>query len=76
MLTVKFVLWFAVLITVVSADIHCQISDVCGENIMSDGMVHKWARAFKYDGHNVHDEESSGQLSVITEDLVQKVAQK
>lgn len=26
--------------------------------------------------HNVHDEESSGQLSVITEDLVQKVAQK
>lgn len=43
---------------------------------MSDGMVHKWARAFKYDRHNGHDEESSGQLSVVTEDLVQKVAQK
>lgn len=31
---------------------------------MSDGMVHEWARAFKYDRHYVHDEESCGQLSV------------
>ncbi|XP_076057717.1 histone-lysine N-methyltransferase SETMAR-like isoform X1 [Oratosquilla oratoria] len=30
-----------------AAKIHYQISEVYGENIMSDGMVQKWVRAFK-----------------------------
>lgn len=57
-------------------DIHREISSVYGENIMSDGMVRKWVRAFKDGRSNVHDEERSGRPSVITEDLVQKVDQK
>ncbi|GFX84979.1 HTH_48 domain-containing protein [Trichonephila clavipes] len=56
-----------------SVDIHHQISEVYGENIMSDGMVRKWVRAFKDGRTNVHDEERSGRPSVITHELIQKV---
>ena len=42
-----------------SVDIHRQISEVYGENIMSDGMVRKWVRSFKDGRTNVHDEERS-----------------
>ncbi|GBO20996.1 hypothetical protein AVEN_90863-1 [Araneus ventricosus] len=52
---------------------HRQISNVCEENIMSEGMVRKWVRAYKDGRTNVHDEERSGRPSVINEDLVQKV---
>ncbi|GBN86984.1 hypothetical protein AVEN_86135-1 [Araneus ventricosus] len=40
---------------------------------MSEGMVRKLVRSFKDGRTNVHDEERSGRLSVITEDLVQKI---
>ncbi|GBN25172.1 hypothetical protein AVEN_253121-1, partial [Araneus ventricosus] len=41
--------------------------------MLREGMVRKWVRAFK-DGHtNAHDEERSGRLSDITEDLLRKV---
>lgn len=56
-------------------DIHREICAVYGQNIMSDGMVRKWIRAFKDGRTNVHDEERSGRPSVISEDLVQKVDQ-
>ncbi|GFT49575.1 HTH_48 domain-containing protein [Trichonephila clavipes] len=56
-----------------SVDIHHQISEVYGENIMSDGMVLKWVRAFKDGRINIHDEERSGRPSVITDELIQKV---
>ncbi|GFS61713.1 HTH_48 domain-containing protein [Trichonephila clavipes] len=56
-----------------SVDIHHQISEVYGENIMSDGMVRKWVRAFKDGRANIHDEERSGRPSVITDELIQKV---
>lgn len=56
-----------------SVDIHHQISEVYGENIMSDGMVRKWVRAFKDGRTNIHDEERSGRPSVITDELIQKV---
>ncbi|GFX54399.1 histone-lysine N-methyltransferase SETMAR [Trichonephila clavipes] len=56
-----------------SVDIHHQISKVFGENIMSDGMVRKWVRAFKDGRTNIHDEEGSGRPSVITDELIQKV---
>ncbi|GFV74790.1 histone-lysine N-methyltransferase SETMAR [Trichonephila clavipes] len=54
-------------------DIHRQISEVYGENIMSDGMVRKWARALKDFRTKIHDEERSGRPSVITDELIQKV---
>ncbi|GFW71246.1 HTH_48 domain-containing protein [Trichonephila clavipes] len=56
-----------------SVDIHHQISEVYGENIMSDGMVRKWVRAFKDGRTNIHDEERRGRPSVITDELIQKV---
>jgi hypothetical protein len=37
--------------------IHCNICEVYGQNIMSDGMVRKWVRTFKDGRKNVHDEE-------------------
>jgi len=49
------------------------ISDVYGENIMNDGMVRKWVRAFKDGRTNIHDEERNMQPSVIIDDLIQKV---
>ncbi|GBL96704.1 hypothetical protein AVEN_111844-1 [Araneus ventricosus] len=55
------------------AEIHRQLSEVYGENIMSEGMVRKWVRAFKNGHTNVYDEERNGRPSVITEDLVKKV---
>lgn len=58
------------------AKIHCQISEVSRENTMKDGMEWKWVTAFK-DGHmNIHDEEQSGQNSVITEYFMQKFDKK
>ena len=56
-----------------AAEIHRQISEVYGENIMSDGTVHKWVRAFRDGRTNIHDEERSGRPSVNTDDLIQKV---
>ena len=43
---------------------------------MSDGMVRKWVRAFKDGRTYLHNEERSGRLSVVNEDLVQKVDEK
>ncbi|GBO41732.1 hypothetical protein AVEN_63358-1 [Araneus ventricosus] len=54
------------------AAIHRQISEVYEKNIMIEGMVRKWVRAFKDGRMNVRDEERSGQTFVITEDLVQR----
>ncbi|GBN40438.1 hypothetical protein AVEN_105835-1 [Araneus ventricosus] len=56
-----------------AAEIHRQISEVYEENIMREGIVRKWVRAFKNVRTNAHDEERSGRLSDITEDLLRKV---
>ncbi|GBL70922.1 hypothetical protein AVEN_46045-1, partial [Araneus ventricosus] len=58
------------------AEIHRQISEAYDGNIMSEGMVRKWVRAYKDGRTVVHHEERSGRPSVITEDLVQKVDEK
>ncbi|GBL59609.1 hypothetical protein AVEN_165083-1 [Araneus ventricosus] len=55
-----------------TAEIHRQISEGYEENIMSEGMVRKWVKAFKDSRANVPDEERSGRPSVITEYLMQK----
>ncbi|GBM48333.1 hypothetical protein AVEN_106532-1 [Araneus ventricosus] len=56
-----------------AAEIHRQISEVHGENIMREEIIRKWVTAFKDNRTNVHDEERSGRPSVIIKDLVQKV---
>ncbi|GBN07838.1 hypothetical protein AVEN_213244-1 [Araneus ventricosus] len=60
-------------LNVKAAEIHRHVSEFYEENIMSEGMVRKWFRAFKDGRTIVHDGERSGRSSVITEDLVQKV---
>jgi hypothetical protein len=52
------------------ADIHRQLCEVYGENAMSNLMVRRWARHFNEGRENVHDEERSGQPSVVNDDLV------
>ncbi|CAL1301269.1 unnamed protein product, partial [Larinioides sclopetarius] len=59
-----------------AADIHSQITNVYGENIMNAGMVRKWVRAFKDGSTNIHDEERRWRPSVTTDDLIQKVDSK
>lgn len=59
-----------------AVDIYREISAVYGENIMSEGMVRKWVRAFKDGRSNVHDEERSGRPSLITDELIGKVDEK
>jgi hypothetical protein len=43
---------------------------------MSDGTVRQWRTMFNDERINVHDEERSGQSSVLSDDLVQSVDQK
>ncbi|GFT61514.1 dimethylglycine dehydrogenase, mitochondrial [Trichonephila clavipes] len=57
-----------------SVNIHRQITEVYGTDAMSDSKVRKWVRKFKDGRTNVHDEECSGWLSVITDDLMQAVS--
>ena len=59
-----------------AVEIHRNICEVHGHNIMSDGMARKWVRAFKDGRKNVHDKERSGRPSVIRYDLLQKVDEK
>ena len=58
-----------------SVEIRRNICEVYGQNTMSNGMVRKWVRAFKDGRNNVHDKRS-GQPSVISDDLLQKVDEK
>ena len=41
---------------VLSSEIHHQIYQVYGDNVMSDGMVRKWVRMFNEGREIVHDE--------------------
>ena len=59
-----------------AVETHRKICEVYGQNIMSDGKVWKWVRAFKNGRKNVHDEERSGRPSVTSDDLLQKVDEK
>ncbi|GBN92351.1 hypothetical protein AVEN_131824-1 [Araneus ventricosus] len=38
------------------AEIHRQLVEIYGENVMTDGMVRKWVRQFNDGRTNVHDE--------------------
>jgi len=58
---------------VLPSEIHHQISQVYGDNAMSDGMVRKWVRMFNEGRENLHDEARSAHPSLVNDDLVRKV---
>jgi hypothetical protein len=51
-------------------------SPVIEINLMSEETVRRWWRMFKDGWINVHNEERSGRLSVVSDDLVKSVDQK
>ncbi|GBN00754.1 hypothetical protein AVEN_208742-1 [Araneus ventricosus] len=57
-------------------EIHRQLVEIYGENVMTDGMVRKWVRQFNDGRNNVHDEAWSGRPSVVNDGLVAKVHEK
>jgi len=61
---------------VLPSEIHHQICQVYGDNVMSDGMVGKWVRMFNEGRENVHDEARSGRPSLVNDDLVRKVNER
>ena len=61
---------------VLPSEIHHQISQVYGDNAMSDGMVRKWVRMFNEGRENVHDEAGSGRPTLVNDDLVRKVNER
>jgi len=58
------------------SEIRHLISQVYGDNAMSDGMVRKWVRMFNEGRENVHDEARSGRPSLVNDDLVRKVNER
>ncbi|GBM59277.1 hypothetical protein AVEN_66218-1 [Araneus ventricosus] len=58
------------------SEIHRQLVEIYGENVLTDGMVRKWVRQFNHGRTNVHDEARSGRPSVVNDGLVAKVNEK
>jgi len=61
---------------VLPSEIHHQICQAYGDNVMSDGMVRKWVRMFNARRENMHDEARSGRPSLVNDDLVRKVNER
>jgi len=61
---------------VLQSEIHHQICQVYGDNVMSDGMVRKWVQMFDEGRENVYDEARSGRPSLVNDDLVRKVNER
>lgn len=57
-------------------EIHRQICQVYGPDIMSKQMVRRWCRQFSEGRQSVHDEQRSGRPSLINDDLVELVRQR
>jgi len=57
---------------VLPSEIHHQICQVNGDNVMGDGMVRKWVQMFIEGRKNMHDEAQCGRPS-LGNDLVRKV---
>jgi len=58
---------------VLPSEIHHQLCQVYGDNVMSDGMVRKWVRMFNERRENVHDEARGGRPSLVYDDFVRNV---
>jgi len=61
---------------VLPSEIHHQICQVYGDNVMSDDMVRKWVGMFNEGRENVHDEARSGRPSLVNNDLVRMVNER
>jgi hypothetical protein len=59
-----------------SAEIYRQVCEGYGENATSDGMVRRWCRTFSEGRTNVHHNDQSGHLSLVTADLLDQVNEK
>ncbi|GFY04040.1 uncharacterized protein TNCV_1198181 [Trichonephila clavipes] len=62
--------------SIVPIEIHRQLCQVYGPNIMSKQMVRRWCRRFSEGRQSVHDEECSGRLFLINVNLVELVLQR
>ncbi|GBL94549.1 hypothetical protein AVEN_235634-1 [Araneus ventricosus] len=58
------------------AEIHRQLVEIYGENVITDGMVRKWVRQFNDGRTSVYDEARSGRPSVVNDGLIAKVNEK
>lgn len=56
-----------------AAEIHRQLCQVYGENIITEAAVRQWCIMFKNGRTTVHDEERSGRPSVVTDELICRV---
>ena len=54
-------------------EIHCQLCQVYGLNVVSKHMIHHWCRQFRTGRQRAHDEERSGRFPIIMDDLVELV---
>ncbi|GBM84200.1 hypothetical protein AVEN_94409-1 [Araneus ventricosus] len=52
------------------AEIHRQLVEIYGENVMTDGTVRKWVRQFNDGRTKDHDKARSGRPSVVNDGLV------
>ncbi|GFT26807.1 HTH_48 domain-containing protein [Trichonephila clavipes] len=57
-------------------EIHRELCQVYGPNIMSKQMVCRWCRQFSEGCRSVHDEKRSVRPSLINDDLVERVWQR
>jgi hypothetical protein len=68
---------FFTLKNISAAGIHREFCDVYGQNVMSEGIVRQCYRMYKDGRKNIHDEEPSGQPSVVVNSyFVQSFNQK
>jgi hypothetical protein len=54
-------------------EIHRELCAVYGQKVMSEGTPEQWYRMLKHAQTDVHGEEGSGHLSVVSDDLIQSV---
>jgi len=73
---IRFLIRFLNSRNVLPSEIHHQICQLYGNNVMSDGMVRKWDRMFNEGRENVHDEARSGRPSSVNDVLVRKVNER
>jgi hypothetical protein len=57
---------------VLQSEIHHQICQVYGDNVMSNALVRKWVWMFSEGRNNVHDEARSGRPSLVNDGLLHK----
>jgi hypothetical protein len=53
-----------------ATELNCELCTVYDQNIMSEGTIRQWCGMFREGRTDVHDEEQSGQTSVMSVDVV------